>query len=41
MEDVALITGHYGEALTAKMSTGIAICIAAVVFMILKPGKTR
>ena len=30
----------FGETLTAKMATGIAICVAAVVFMILKPGKT-
>jgi drug/metabolite transporter (DMT)-like permease len=29
----------FGEALTAKMAVGIAICVAAVVFMILKPGK--
>ena len=31
----------YGEPLTPKMSVGIAICIAAVVFMILKPGSSR
>lgn len=30
----------FGETLTAKMSVGIAICVAAVIFMILKPGKT-
>ena len=29
----------FGEALTAKMAGGIAICVAAVIFMILKPGK--
>jgi drug/metabolite transporter (DMT)-like permease len=29
----------FGEPLTAKMIIGVAICIAAVVFMILKPGK--
>ena len=29
----------YGEALTAKMAVGIAICVAAVVFMVVKPGK--
>ena len=28
----------FGEALTTKMVAGIAICMAAVVFMILKPG---
>lgn len=28
----------FGEALTTKMVIGIAICVAAVVFMILKPG---
>lgn len=28
----------FGEALTTKMVAGIAICVAAVVFMILKPG---
>ena len=28
----------FGEALTTKMVVGIAICVAAVVFMILKPG---
>ena len=31
----------YGEPLTPKMSVGIAICIAAVVFMILKPGSSK
>ena len=32
----------FGEALTAKMAAGIAICVAAVVFMIVKPGsRTR
>ena len=29
----------FGETLTAKMAVGIAICVAAVVFMILKPGN--
>ena len=29
----------FGEALTARMAVGIAICVAAVIFMILKPGK--
>lgn len=29
----------FGEPLTGKMAAGIAICVAAVVFMILKPGK--
>ena len=29
----------FGETLTAKMAIGIAICVAAVVFMIIKPGK--
>ena len=29
----------FGETLTAKMAVGIAICVAAVVFMIVKPGK--
>jgi drug/metabolite transporter (DMT)-like permease len=28
----------FGEALTTKMVVGIAICVAAVVFMIVKPG---
>ena len=31
----------FGEALTAKMALGIAICVAAVVFMIIKPGKKQ
>ena len=31
----------FGEALTAKMAVGIAICVAAVVFMIVKPGKRQ
>lgn len=31
----------YGEALTGKMVVGIVICVAAVVFMILKPGSSR
>ena len=31
----------FGETLTAKMATGIAVCIAAVVFMIVKPGKNN
>ncbi len=29
----------FGETLTARMAVGIAICVAAVIFMILKPGK--
>ena len=29
----------FGEALTAKMAAGIAICVAAVVFMVVKPGN--
>jgi drug/metabolite transporter (DMT)-like permease len=29
----------FGEPLTAKMAAGIAVCVAAVVFMIVKPGK--
>ena len=29
----------FGETLTAKMATGIAVCVAAVVFMIVKPEK--
>ena len=29
----------FGEALTVRMAVGIAICVAAVVFMIVKPGK--
>ena len=33
-------TALFGEPLTWKMGLGIAICVAAVVFMILKPGKT-
>lgn len=32
-------TVMFGEPLTAKMIIGVAICIAAVVFMILKPGR--
>lgn len=31
----------FGEALTAKMALGISICVAAVVFMIIKPGKKQ
>lgn len=31
----------FGETLTAKMATGIAVCVAAVVFMIVKPGKNN
>lgn len=30
----------FGEPLSAKMAAGIAICVAAVIFLILKPGKT-
>ena len=29
----------FGEPLTARMAGGIAVCVAAVIFMILKPGK--
>ena len=29
----------FGEPLTTRMAVGIAICVAAVIFMILKPGK--
>ena len=29
----------FGEPLTFKMACGITICVAAVIFMILKPGK--
>ena len=29
----------FGEPLTLKMGVGIAICVGAVVFMILKPFK--
>ena len=32
-------TLFFSEPLTTKMALGIAICIAAVVFMIVKPGK--
>lgn len=31
----------FGETLTAKMATGIVVCVAAVVFMIVKPGKNK
>ena len=31
----------FGETLTAKMACGIAVCVAAVIFMILKPGKKK
>ncbi len=31
----------FGEALTTKMAAGIAICVAAVVFMIVKPGRKK
>ncbi len=30
----------FGEALTVKMGIGVAVCIGAVVFMILRPAKT-
>lgn len=30
----------FGETLTGRMILGIGICVAAVVFMILKPGKS-
>ena len=29
----------FGEPLTPKMAVGVAICVGAVVFMILKPGR--
>ena len=29
----------FAEPLTGRMAAGIAICVAAVIFMILKPGK--
>jgi len=29
----------FGEPLTPKMAAGVAICVGAVVFMILKPGR--
>lgn len=29
----------FGESITLRMGLGITICVAAVVFMILKPGK--
>lgn len=31
----------FREPLTAQMVAGIAICIGAIVFMILKPGKQK
>ena len=31
----------FGEPLTFRMAIGIAICVAAVIFMILKPGKAH
>ena len=31
----------FGEPLTTKMAVGVAICIGAVVFMILKPGASK
>ena len=31
----------FGEPLTLKMAIGIAVCVGAVVFMILKPGKAN
>ncbi|MCR5709890.1 MAG: DMT family transporter [Bacteroidales bacterium] len=34
-------TLFFGEPLTVRMAAGIAICVAAVVFMILKPGGKR
>ena len=34
-------TLFFSEPLTFKMALGIAICVAAVVFMILKPGKKK
>ena len=37
----ALLIGTllYGEPLTLRMAIGVAVCVAAVVFLILKPGK--
>ncbi len=29
----------FGEPLTPKMAAGVAVCVGAVVFMILKPGR--
>jgi len=29
----------FGEPLTLKMGIGVAVCVGAVVFMILKPGQ--
>ena len=29
----------FGEPLTPKMALGVLVCVAAVVFMILRPGK--
>ena len=29
----------FGEPLTVKMGIGVAVCVAAVLFMILRPGK--
>jgi len=29
----------FGEPLTLKMVAGILVCVAAVIFMILRPGK--
>lgn len=39
----ALLVGTvvFGEPFNGRMACGIAICIASVIFMILKPGKTR
>lgn len=34
-------TLFFSEHLTFKMALGIAFCVAAVVFMILKPGKKK
>ena len=31
----------FGEVMTTKMAAGIAICVAAVVFMVVKPGKKQ
>ena len=31
----------FGEALTTKMAAGIALCVAAVIFMIVKPGGKK
>ena len=34
-------TFMFGEPMTWKMGVGVAICVGAVVFMIVKPGRTQ